>query len=228
MTEDTPTHTRRLRSFVIRSGRMTSGQQAAYDELWPRYGLSPDVPLTTGDEEVKKRELILEIGFGMGQSLAAMAAAAPEARFVGIEVHPPGIGSMCLQIQSLGLENVRLYQHDAVEVLERCIGDSSLDRVQLYFPDPWHKRRHHKRRLVQPDFVSKIAGKLVNGGLFHLATDWEPYASHMLKVLEAEPALFNTAGDGFAARPEWRPETKFEKRGKRLGHGVYDLLYSRV
>ncbi|MAM88518.1 MAG: tRNA (guanosine(46)-N7)-methyltransferase TrmB [unclassified Hahellaceae] len=221
-------HPRRLKSFVIRSGRKTAGQQAAYDTLWPKLGLDPGTPLR--DSRSPGREsapLVIEVGFGMGQSLAEMALAAPETDFVGIEVHPPGVGSLCLQIHTSEIGNIRIYQHDAVEVFEGCVDDASVDRIQVYFPDPWHKKRHHKRRLIQPEFTAMLSAKLKPGGLLHLATDWEHYAHHMYDVLAAEPTLENLAEDKFVERPEWRPETKFERRGQKLGHGVYDLLFRK-
>ncbi|GAA3962424.1 tRNA (guanosine(46)-N7)-methyltransferase TrmB [Allohahella marinimesophila] len=222
-------HPRRLKSFVIRSGRKTAGQQAAYDSLWPTLGLDPGSPLRNSrSAERAAAPLVIEVGFGMGQSLADMAQAAPETDFVGIEVHPPGVGSLCLQIQTRDINNIRIYQHDAVEVFEGCVDDASVDRIQVYFPDPWHKKRHHKRRLIQPEFTAMLASKLKPGGLLHLATDWEHYAHHMYEVLEAEPRLENLGEGQFVERPEWRPETKFERRGQKLGHGVYDLLFRKI
>ena len=171
----------------------------------------------------------MEIGFGMGQSLAAMAAAQPETNFLGVEVHRPGVGRLLHALAEQGLENTRVYCHDAVEVLERCIAPAGLDGVQVYFPDPWHKKRHHKRRLIQPPLVALLCERLAPGGYLHLATDWENYAEQMLEVLSAEPRLRNRAGPGeYSPRPSWRPETKFERRGHRLGHGVWDLVFERV
>ena len=222
-------HRRRLKSFVIRSGRKTAGQQAAYDSLWPEVGLNAASPLSSSRRSDRTdAPLVIEVGFGMGQSLADMALAAPETDFVGIEVHPPGVGSLCLQIQTREILNIRIYQHDAVEVFETCVDDASVDRIQVYFPDPWHKKRHHKRRLIQPDFTAMLARKLKPDGLLHLATDWEHYAEQMYEVLAAEPSLVNLGEDKFVERPEWRPETKFERRGQKLGHGVWDLLFQKA
>ena len=169
---------------------------------------------------------IVEIGFGMGETSAAIAAAQPQHNFLGIEVHAPGVGSLLKQIEALQLRNVRIVQHDAVEVLRHMIAPNSLDGVHLFFPDPWPKKRHHKRRLVQPEFAALVAARLKSGGYFHCATDWQEYAEQMLAVLDAEPLLKNSVG-GFAARPSYRPLTKFEKRGLKLGHGVWDLVFLR-
>ncbi|MDX1506002.1 MAG: tRNA (guanosine(46)-N7)-methyltransferase TrmB [Spongiibacter sp.] len=223
------TKMRRIRSFVLRTGRMTEGQRRAYDIHWPSKGLS----LADGEvdfEQVfgRRAPVALEIGFGMGDSLATMARNDPDTDFVGVEVHSPGVGRLMYLIDEQGIENLRAYCDDAVEVLERCVPDQSLSRVQIYFPDPWHKKRHHKRRLVQPEFVALLAKKLRAGGVLHLATDWENYAEHMMAVMTASPDFSNTCSDGgFAPRPEYRPITKFEKRGERLGHGVWDLLFAK-
>jgi tRNA (guanine-N7-)-methyltransferase len=170
---------------------------------------------------------VLEIGFGMGDATAAIAAARPETDFIGVEVHPPGVGALLQRIEERSLTNVRIVQHDAVEVLERMIAPATLAGVHIFFPDPWHKKRHHKRRLVQSAFVALLAERLAPGGYLHCATDWEPYAQQMLQVLGAEPLLRNAA-EGFADRPAWRPPTRFEQRGLRLGHGVRDLLFTRA
>jgi tRNA (guanine-N7-)-methyltransferase len=170
---------------------------------------------------------VLEIGFGMGAATAAIAMARPDIDFVGVEVHEPGVGALLRQIGEMGLGNLRLVQHDAVQVLDRMIEPQSLAGIHVYFPDPWHKKRHHKRRLIQPPFVARLASRLGPGGYLHCATDWEPYAQQMLEVLSGEPLLHNTA-PGYAPRPEWRPLTKFEQRGLRLGHGVWDLLFRRA
>jgi tRNA (guanine-N7-)-methyltransferase len=217
-----------VRSFVRREGRLTPGQQKALDEFWPRYGL----PATEQFDPVaafgRQAPLTLEIGFGDGASLAAMAAQDPDSDFIGIEVHRPGVGRLLKSIDAQQLPNIRLFCADAVEILNRCIDDHSLDRVLLLFADPWPKTKHHKRRIVQPAFVSLLADKLKGGGLLHMATDWQAYAGHMLDVLEASTAFRNTAGAGcYAPRPAYRPVTKFELRGQRLGHGVWDLLYRR-
>ncbi|MBB3061655.1 tRNA (guanosine(46)-N7)-methyltransferase TrmB [Microbulbifer rhizosphaerae] len=219
-----------IRSYVIRAGRMTEGQRRAFDNYWGEYGLSLfDGPLEPRAVFGREAPLVLEIGFGMGDSLLAMAEAEPDKDFIGIEVHPPGVGRLINNAGKLGLKNLRVYMADAVDVLNDCIADGSLDRFQLYFPDPWHKKKHHKRRIVQSEFVRLICAKLKAGGLLHMATDWENYAEHMLEVLEAESLLENTAGKNrYSERPEFRPETKFERRGQRLGHGVWDLLYQRL
>ncbi len=232
MTEKTPEDTpfkRRIRSFVRREGRLTPGQQRALDELWPRFGL--DLPKQAEDLKALlggDRPVTLEIGFGNGASLAEMAAADPDQLFVGIEVHRPGVGHLLQLVEKADLENVRVICDDAVEVLKHHVPDGSLDRVLLYFADPWPKKRHHKRRIVQSNFVELVAKKLKNGGIFHMATDWENYAEHMLEVMEASPDFENVKGPGqYSERPDYRPVTKFEQRGQRLGHGVWDLLYRR-
>lgn len=219
----------RIRSFVMRAGRMTEGQQRGWDEGFPRYGLRvSDGPLDWDAAFGAPGRRVIEIGFGMGDSLLQMARNDKSTHFVGIEVHKPGVGRLLSGVHQEGLTNVRIYAEDAVEVLERCIVDQSLDAVHIYFPDPWHKKRHHKRRLIQPPFVLLLAQKLRQGGLLHLATDWEHYATQMLDVLNGESLLYNSeAAGGFATRPDWRPETKFERRGARLGHGVWDLLFCR-
>jgi tRNA (guanine-N7-)-methyltransferase len=219
---------RHVRSFVRREGRLTPGQQKALEQLWPRFGLSaerqPDLQAIFG----RQAPLTLEIGFGNGASLATMAAQDPDSDFIGIEVHRPGVGRLLQSIAELQLSNVRIFCDDALEVLDRCIEDHSLDRVLLFFPDPWPKTRHHKRRIVQPGFVSLLADKLKGGGLLHMATDWQAYAEHMLHVMETAAAFHNDAGAGrYAPRPGYRPVTRFEQRGQRLGHGVWDLLYRR-
>jgi tRNA (guanine-N7-)-methyltransferase len=229
MTETTPKH-RPIRSFVRREGRMTPAQQRALDELWPVYGLDLEAcPLDLDAVFGRRASRTLEIGFGMGDALLAMAAAAPAEDFIGVEVHRPGVGSLLKRLQDAGITNVRVFCADAVEVLDRCLPADSLSRVCLFFPDPWHKKRHHKRRLVQPPFVERVCDRLARGGVFHLATDWEDYARHMLEVLTASRKLCNTAPDGrFVPRPSYRPETKFERRGMRLGHGVWDLVFERI
>ncbi|MDT8387268.1 MAG: tRNA (guanosine(46)-N7)-methyltransferase TrmB [Thiogranum sp.] len=223
-----PPH-RRIRSFVRRQGRLTAGQQRALDELWPLFGLE----LAAGMQDFsnvfgRRAPLTLEIGFGNGSSLAAMADADPGSDFIGIEVHRPGIGHLLQKIEAQHLGNLRVYCEDAVEVLESCIADASLDRVLLFFPDPWHKKRHHKRRILQPEFIDLVARKLKTGGHFHMATDWEHYAEQMLRTMDAAAGFSNVSGTGnFAARPDYRPATKFEMRGQSLGHGVRDLVYRR-
>ncbi|TCK19504.1 tRNA (guanine-N(7)-)-methyltransferase [Thiogranum longum] len=220
---------RRIRSFVRREGRLTPGQQRALDELWPRYGLDFEVTPDWLDRADQSVPLTLEIGFGNGESLAQMAAADPDSRYIGIEVHRPGVGHLLKTLDTQGSHNVRVFCHDAVEVLEQKIADATLDRVLLFFPDPWHKTKHHKRRIVQPDFAALIARKLRPGGYFHLATDWEPYATHMLHTLQACADFRNTSpGGDVVERPGYRPVTKFERRGQRLGHAVFDLIFQRI
>lgn len=217
-----------IRSFVLRAGRMGSGQQKALDELGPRFVL-PYRPSHLDLDAVFRRhaEKILEIGFGMGGATAEIASAARDKDFLGIEVHTPGVGALLKQIGERNLTNLLIIQHDAVQVLQHMLPDCSLDGVHIYFPDPWHKARHHKRRLIQPAFVALLTRKIKPGGYLHLATDWENYAEQMLEVLSAESRLKNTA-DGYAPRPNYRPLTKFELRGLRLGHGVRDLVFQRI
>ncbi len=220
---------RPIRSYVLRTGRMTPAQQRAYDEGWARFGLEHDAGILDFDAVFGRAgPRVLEIGFGMGQSLVAMAAAAPESNFIGIEVHSPGVGKLLHSMGEKGVDNIRVYCHDAVEILHDCVPDASLDTVQIFFPDPWHKKRHHKRRLIQPPLVAQVIRKLKPGGTLHLATDWENYAEQMMEVLSAAEGLSNTCAAGeFAPRPDFRPLTKFELRGERLGHGVWDLLFTR-
>jgi tRNA (guanine-N7-)-methyltransferase len=222
---------RPLRSFVLRAGRLGTGQQRALDELGPRYLLPyttqpPDLDAVFGRQAPR----VLEIGFGMGDATAQVAAALPGTDFIGVEVHTPGVGALLKRIGERGLTNLRLVQHDAVEVLDHMLTPASLAGVHLWFPDPWHKKRHNKRRLVQPAFVARLATRLVPGGYLHCATDWQPYAEQMLEVLGAEPLLANTSADagGCVPRPDWRPLTKFEQRGLKLGHGVWDLVFRRL
>jgi len=216
-----------IRSYVLRQGRVSNAQQRAREELLPRYGIAYapaalDLSAIFGRSAPK----ILEIGFGMGEATAAIAAAHPDCDYLGIEVHTPGVGALLKMAGELGLANLRVIQHDAVEVVRDMIAPGSLDGIHLFFPDPWPKKRHHKRRLVQPTFVSLLASRLKPGGYLHCATDWGDYAEQMLSVLCAEPSLANTAG-AFAPRPDHRPETKFESRGLRLGHDVWDLVFRR-
>ena len=218
----------RIKSYVLRGGRMGTGQQRALQTLGPRYVL-PFAAQPLEPEAVFGRQapLVVEIGFGMGDATAAVAQALPATDFLGVEVHEAGVGALLRHIGERGLENLRIVRHDAVEVLEQMIPPHSLAGVHVWFPDPWHKKRHHKRRLIQPAFVRLLASRLAPAGYLHCATDWEPYAQQMLEVLSAEPALANTA-EGFAPRPAWRPLTKFETRGLKLGHGVWDLLFKRA
>jgi len=218
---------RPIRSYVLRAGRMGSGQARALAELGPRFVLPfASAPLDAAAVFGRDAPLVVEIGFGMGQATAQIAAAQPERNFIGIEVHPPGVGALLQRIDEAGLTNLRIVQHDAVAVLEAMIAPAALAGVQVFFPDPWQKKKHHKRRLIQPEFVSLLASRLAPGGRLHCATDWQPYAEQMLAVLSAEPLLANTC-DGYAPRPEVRPLTKFEQRGLNLGHGVWDLVFLR-
>lgn len=221
---------RKIRSFVKREGRLTKGQQKAIDECWPKMGLEHQQGLLDFSQIFgRNAPVVLEIGFGMGKSLVAMAAAEPEKDFIGIEVHRPGVGACLSEAQAAGLTNLRVFEHDAVEVLADCIADNSLSRMQLFFPDPWHKKRHHKRRIVQADFAQKLRQKLQVGGVFHMATDWQNYAEYMLEVMSAAPGYKNLSVDNdYVPRPEHRPLTKFEQRGHRLGHGVWDLMFEKI
>jgi tRNA (guanine-N7-)-methyltransferase len=217
----------RIRSFVTRAGRLSTAQARALEELGPKF-LVPyaKAPLDFEQAFGRKAPVVLEIGFGMGDTTAHIARAMPDKDFLGVEVHTPGVGSLLKQIGEQGIENLRLVQHDAFEVLRDMIPDGSLDGVHIFFPDPWHKARHNKRRLIQPAFVKGLCEKLAPGGYIHLATDWEDYAVQMLEVLANEPALQNTA-EGYAEKPSYRPLTKFENRGLKLGHGVWDLVFTR-
>ena len=217
-----------IRSYVVRAGRMTLAQRQAFDGGWSRYGLKLcDGALDTEREFGAKAPLIVEIGFGMGDSLLQMAQAAPDCHFVGIEVHPPGVGSLMNAAAAVEVDNLRLYLADATDVMRECIGAQSVDRLQLYFPDPWHKKKHNKRRIVQPDFVQMVRSRLRLGGVFHMATDWQPYAEQMLETMQQADGFSNCAVSDYARTPDYRPLTKFERRGARLGHGVWDLLFER-
>ena len=219
---------RRIRSFVTRAGRVSTGQRRALDEFGPRFVVSySPQPLDWNAAFGRQAPRVLEIGFGMGATTAEIASARPADDFLGIEVHEPGVGALLKLIGEQQLTNIRVVQHDAVEVLEHMIAPDSLDGVHIYFPDPWHKARHHKRRLIQPKFVAMLVSRLRPGGYIHLATDWQNYAEQMLEVLSAESALENTAGSDYAPRPDYRPVTKFERRGLKLGHGVWDLVFRR-
>ena len=222
-----PHPTRPIRSYVLRAGRMGSGQVRALTKLGPRWVLPHQVTaLDLHTVFGREAPRVVEIGFGMGLATAEMAAGAVDTDFIGIEVHAPGVGALLQRIEALGLANLRIVQHDAVAVLEQMFAPASLAGVHLFFPDPWHKTKHHKRRLVQAEFVALVASRLQPGGLLHCATDWQPYAEQMLEVLSQEPLLENTA-DGYAPRPDHRPLTKFEQRGLTLGHGVWDLVFLR-
>jgi tRNA (guanine-N7-)-methyltransferase len=230
MSDVTPGARRPIRSFVVRPGRLTAGQSNAIERLWPQLGLSiADGKLDCTAAFGHQADTVLEIGFGMGASLVEMAARQPDVNFIGIEVHSPGVGSLLMACAERGIDNIRVYREDAIEVLKQCIPDHSLSRVQLYFPDPWPKKKHHKRRIVQAEFVALLAKKLSTGGCLHMATDWENYAQHMLEVMAEQSEFRNCAGAGnFSPRPAWRPKTKFQLRGERLGHGVWDLLFEKV
>ncbi len=212
-----------------RQGRLTEGQSRALEQYWDDYGLTlADGRLDYAALFGNAYPVILEIGFGNGASLLQMAQHAPQKNFIGVEVHRPGVGKLINDAHQAGVNNVKVFCEDAIEVLAHNIADSSLDGVQLFFPDPWHKKKHNKRRIVQPEFAQTIRGKLKIGGYFHMATDWEPYAQQMLEVMSAAEGFTNQAGAGnYAPKPDYRPDTKFEKRGERLGHGVWDLVFIR-
>jgi len=220
---------RKVRSFVKREGRLTKGQERALDEHWQIMGLNHsdgliDVKTLFGNEN----PVVLEIGFGMGKSLVEMAKAAPELNFIGIEVHKPGVGACISLASEQGVKNLKVFEHDAIEILADCISDNSLTTVQLFFPDPWHKKKHHKRRIVQASFVEAIRNKLKVGGIFHMATDWENYAVCMLEDMQSAQGYKNISEtNDYVPRPDSRPLTKFESRGHRLGHGVWDLQFTK-
>ena len=225
--QQNPAH-RPIRSFVIRGGRLTDSQRKAIDAYWQQYVIEYDgQQLDLETLFPRSAPLTVEIGFGMGDSLLEMATASPDQNFLGIEVHKPGVGKLLHGIAERGLNNLRVICHDAKEVMAHSLARNSVQRFLIFFPDPWHKKRHNKRRLVQPDFVNQLTTLLVPGGKLHLATDWQPYAEHMLEVLEADPVLQNSNGKGQYWESPERPETKFERRGQRLGHGVWDLLYHK-
>jgi tRNA (guanine-N7-)-methyltransferase len=229
MTDLAQTLPQRIRSFIRRQGRLTPGQEVALDQYWPQYGLEPELDYDFSQVFGRQAPLIVEIGFGNGDSLAKMAAANPDHDYIGIEVHKPGVGHLLILLNEQGLTNVRVYCHDAIEVLEQKIPDHSLAGLHLFFPDPWHKKKHHKRRIVRPSFVDLLNKKLQVGGYFHAATDWQNYAESMLEVLSASEGLKNTSlTQDYCERPDYRPLTKFEQRGLRLGHGVWDLIFKKV
>ncbi len=228
-TENEDLKSRRIRSFVLRQGRLTKGQAHALETGWPNYGVEYglqrlDLKQLFGRADSKK---ILEIGFGMGDATAKIAQTMPDCDFVAVEVHTPGVGSLLKLIQEGDITNIRIAQHDVVEVLQNMLADNSLDGVHIFFPDPWHKKRHHKRRLIQAEFVKLLCTKLKVGAYIHVATDWQEYAEWVLDVLKAELQLRNTAKD-YAEKPAYRPLTKFENRGLQLGHGVWDLVFTRI
>jgi tRNA (guanine-N7-)-methyltransferase len=222
-----------IKSYVLRAGRTGPGQARAYEQFGPKYLLDYQAsPLDVTAAFGRSAPLFMEIGFGMGGATAHIAQVRPHDNFICCEVHEPGVGSLLKLIGEGGIENIRIFRHDAVEVLDNMLGEQSLDGVHIFFPDPWHKSRHHKRRLIQPPFVNRLARHIKPGGYLHLATDWEPYAEQMHQVLEAEPLLANSDAQpgphGCTAKPDYRPLTKFENRGIKLGHGVWDLVYRRV
>lgn len=224
---DTPQTHRPIRSFVLRQGYMSKGQQRAYDTLMPVLGVGYQPQVADLDAVFgRAAPKVVEIGFGMGGATADIAQARPDTDYLGVEVHGPGVGSLLKLVEERQLSNVRVIQHDAVEVFTHMLAPASLDGVHVFFPDPWHKKRHNKRRLIQPPFVALLASRIKPGGYLHLATDWEDYAIQMLEVLSQEATLENTA-EGYAPRPDYRPLTKFEQRGLRLGHGVWDLVFRK-
>ena len=225
---DHSAHPRTVRTFVRRAGRTTIGQARAFEELGPQYLLPyTAAPLDYDAAFGRSAPVVLEIGFGMGEATAHIAGLMPGTNFLCCEVHEPGVGALLKRIGEQGLTNIRILPHDAVEVLDNMLPPQSLDGVHIFFPDPWHKKKHNKRRLIQPELVARLAQRLRPGGYLHCATDWEPYARQMLAVLGAQPLLRNTA-DSFAPKPGYRPLTKFENRGLKLGHGVWDLVFHRV
>ncbi len=228
MTDTTDLSKRHIRSFVLRQGRVSPAQQRAVDTLLPRFGIPYSAqPLDLDAAFGRSAPKILEIGFGMGDSTATIALEHPENDYLALEVHTPGVGNLLKLIDAQQIPNLHIMQHDAVEVLRDMLADQSLDGVHIFFPDPWHKARHNKRRLIQPPFIAHLAQKLKPGGYIHVATDWQDYAEQVLRVLREEPLLENTAAD-YAPRPAYRPLTKFEQRGIRLGHGVWDMVFKRV
>lgn len=218
----------RIRSYVLRQGRLTTAQKRSLERLWPRYGVDfNERLLDLASLFGRTAAVTLEIGFGNGDALLQQAVSMPETDFLGVEVHRPGVGHLLRLAAEADVHNLRVINHDAVDVLHQQIPDDSLDCVQLFFPDPWHKKRHHKRRIVKPGFIELVCRKLEAGGLFHLATDWQDYAEHMLKLMEQAEGFSNTASSGHYARATNRPSTKFEQRGRRLGHEVWDLVFRK-
>lgn len=218
-----------IKSFARREGRVTPGQKVALETLWEKYVLDPTTPFSLESSFEQTAPLTVEIGFGDGESLAQMAKANPDKNFIGIEVHKPGVGHLMLKLKEDDIRNVRIYCGDAIEIIEKLIPDQSVDTIQLFFADPWPKKRHHKRRIVRNSFIDLIVKKLKQEGLFHAATDWEDYAEQMMEVLSADDRIENCAGrNNFTERPKSRPVTKFERRGTRLGHSIYDLQFKRV
>ena len=221
----------RIKSFVKREGRMTQGQDRAMEAHWPTFGVEYNADATIDFKALfgNDNPVVVEVGFGMGKSLAEMAKNFPENNYLGIEVHRPGVATLLKDIAEMELTNLRVMCHDAVEVFENMLAEQSVDRMQLFFPDPWHKKKHNKRRIVKPEFVTTVASRMKTGGVFHMATDWEDYALQMMEVMSEHADYKNQCGDQqYAPRPDYRPLTKFEARGHRLGHGVWDLLFERV
>jgi tRNA (guanine-N7-)-methyltransferase len=219
---------RKIKSFIRRQGRLTTGQQLALNNHWHAYGLDPNIDYDFAEVFGRSAPICVEIGFGNGETLARMAAANPDIDYIGIEVHRPGIGHLLILLAEQNLTNVRIYCHDAIEILENRLPNESLSGVHLFFPDPWPKKKHHKRRIVQPHFTELLIRKLKKGGYFHAASDWKNYAEHMLNVLSNEKRLKNSSQTSdFCSRPNYRPLTKFEQRGIKLGHGVWDLIFTK-
>lgn len=224
---ENPAFQRHIKSFVLRQGHLTPSQERALDEGMPRWGIEyTPTPLDLDQAFGRQAPKILEIGFGMGTATAEIAAANPQQDYLGIEVHSPGVGNLLKLIAEQGLTNLRLIRHDAVEVIDHMLADGSLDGIHIFFPDPWHKKRHNKRRLIQAPLVAKLLRKLKPGGYLHAATDWEDYAIQIMEVFSSNPDLVNSV-NGYAPRPDYRPLTKFEQRGIRLGHGVWDIIFRR-
>ena len=226
MTE--PTH-RKIRSFVLRKGRLTIAQQHALDELWPHYGIEPGKTLLDYDDHFERpADVIVEIGFGNGESTWQMAQQEAEKNFIGIEVHEPGVGQLLMALEEHAIDNVRIAREDAVPFMQQRIAPGSLAGVRIYFADPWPKKRHHKRRIIQPEFISQVARCMAKDGVLHMATDWQPYADHIMEVMQSSHDFINLSStDDYCERPDWRPFTKYEARGKRLGHEVRDFLFQR-
>lgn len=228
MTNPINEHQRTIKSYVLRQGHLSIGQERAINQLMPKWGINyQDSPIDLASIFNRNAPKILEIGFGMGTATATIAQNLPDSDFIGIEVHSPGVGNLLKLIEENNLTNLRIVQYDAVDVVNNMIKNESLDGIHIYFPDPWHKKRHHKRRLIQLPFIEQLVPKLKKGGYIHLATDWENYAEQMLEVLNQHPELQNTTQD-YAPKPDYRPETKFEARGLRLGHGIWDLVFKKI
>jgi len=230
VTEKNKQGRRPVRSFVLRGGRLTEGQKRALDEFWPRFGIEKGESLLDFKSLFgSDAPVIMEIGFGNGDATWQMAQAHPEENYLGVEVHQPGVGHLLLKMKQHGITNIRIANDDAVEFLRRRVPEESLDGVRIYFPDPWPKKRHHKRRLIQSSLIELLASRMCPGALLHLATDWEPYAEHILEVMRSSDGFVNLSPSGdYCDQPEWRPETKYERRGERLGHQVRDLLFRRI